>query len=70
MANMTVQAVQKRLSSRRLEISGSWEMISWTTPKIAIQACREMPQGCSSAPSSAVHSGWYSLKMPCDAQFL
>ena len=65
MAKMTVQAVQKRLSSRRLEMSGSWEMMSWTAPKMAIQACREIPQGSSCSPAGPAHSGWYSRYIPC-----
>lgn len=65
MAKSTVHMVQKRLSSLRLEMSGSWDMMSWTAPKMAIQACRLMPHGCSSVPSAAAHSGWYSLYMPC-----
>ena len=65
MAKMTVQPVQKRLSSRRLDMSGSWEMMSWTAPKMAIQACREIPQGSSCWPPAPVHSGWYRRYIPC-----
>lgn len=57
MAKSTVQQVQPRLSSRREEMSGSCEMMSWTAPKIAIQACSEIPQGSSCVPSAAVHAG-------------